>query len=133
MIKLLKVTTKKKTELVDITKEVEDVVNTAKLRSGMCHIYIPHTTAAIIINENADPDVGKDIISALNRLIPLEDPSYCHLEGNSAGHIKSAIIGPSRSVIIEDGRLLLGRWQGIYLCEFDGPRQREVILSICPF
>lgn len=132
MVTRLRITTTKKTELVDITREIEAKVKAAKLKTGICHIYIPHTTAAVIINENVDPDVAKDIIYTLNRLIPLEDPGYCHLEGNSAGHIKAAIIGSSRSVIIEEGRLLLGRWQGIYLCEFDGPRQREVMVKISP-
>lgn len=116
-------------ELVDITPEVEKAILSSKVKDGICVIYIPHTTAGVCINENADPSVKNDIKDTLNRLIP-RSGSYSHLEGNADAHIKSSIIGSSRIVLIESGRPLLGTWQGIYLCEFDGPRRRKVILKI---
>lgn len=123
------VQTRQTSELVDITPEVKKAILSSKVRDGICVIYIPHTTAGVCINENADPSVKSDIKDTLNRLIP-RSGSYSHLEGNADAHIKSSIIGSSRVVLIELGRPLLGTWQGIYLCEFDGPRRRKVILKI---
>ncbi len=129
MIKELSVKTRQRTQLIDITGEVQKAVKESKINSGYCLVYCPHTTAGITINENADPDVKYDIEKELNKVIPFED-DYAHMEGNSAAHIKSSLIGNSEFLIIEGGRLLLGTWQGIMFCEFDGPRNRRVLLKI---
>jgi secondary thiamine-phosphate synthase enzyme len=123
----LQVKTTRRTELLDITREVQRAVRDSGVRSGVCHLYVPHTTAGITINENADPDVPRDIEAAMDRLVPKEGP-YKHYEGNADAHIKSTLTGVSLSVEIEGGELQLGRWQGIFFCEYDGPRQREVRL-----
>lgn len=128
MNKEFSVQTHQTSELVDITSEVEKAVSSSKVNDGICVIYIPHTTACVCINENADPSVKSDIKNTLNRLIPRRG-NYSHLEGNADAHVKSSIIGSSRVVLIESGRLMLGTWQGIYLCEFDGPRKRKVIIK----
>ncbi len=125
----LTVKTHSRTELIDVTSEIQNVIRSNQIQSGICQIFVPHTTAGITINENADPTVARDILMELNKIIPFND-SYHHIEGNSAAHIKSSIIGPSLSVIIEDGRLQLGTWQGIYFCEFDGPRHRQLWLKV---
>lgn len=129
MIKELSVKTSSQVELIDITHLVEKVVSESKTKSGICTVYVPHTTAGITINENADPSVRKDIIKELNKIIPFDD-NYSHLEGNSAAHIKATVVGSSETILIEDRRLVLGTWQGIYFCEFDGPRTRKVIVKI---
>lgn len=129
MIKEFAVQTSQTSELVDITPEVEKAILSSRVKDGICVIYIPHTTASVCINENADPSVKNDIRDTLNRLIPRRG-SYSHSEGNADAHIKSSLIGSSRVVLIESGKPLLGTWQGIYLCEFDGPRRRKVILKI---
>ncbi len=128
-MKKISISTRSRNELHDITSMVEDAVKTSKVKSGLCHIFIPHTTAAITINENADPSVKKDIIEGLEKLAP-PDAGYAHTEGNADAHIKSAMVGTDRTVPIEAGRLALGTWQGIFFCEFDGPRQRTVIVNI---
>ena len=128
MTKKISISTKSRAELLDITSKVEDAVKESKAKSGVCHIFIPHTTAAITINENADPDVGRDILNGLERSIPFSG-DYAHTEGNAAAHIRSSIIGTDATVLVEDGRLKLGRWQGIFFCEFDGPRRRNVIIK----
>ncbi len=128
MIRQLRVKTKSRTELVDITQGVQRLVTESGMRSGMCHLYVPHTTSAITINENSDPNVGLDILKELNKTIPFDD-NYGHGEGNSAAHIKSSIIGVSKMVMVEDGRLALGTWQAIFYCEFDGPRERRVFMK----
>ncbi|MHB8128327.1 MAG: secondary thiamine-phosphate synthase enzyme YjbQ [Mobilitalea sp.] len=115
--------------MIDITKEVQNVVKESKVKSGICVIFIPHTTAAITINENADSDVVRDFLMEINKVVPLTD-GYHHIEGNSAAHIKSSMMGFSQTVIIEEGRLLLGTWQGIYFMEFDGPRIRKVLVKV---
>lgn len=120
-----RVSTARRTELVEITGRVQGAVSGAGLEDGICVVFCPHTTAGLTINENADPSVRKDMIAALNALIP-ESGDYSHAEGNSDSHIKSSLFGPSLTVIVEKGRLCLGTWQGIYLCESDGPREREV-------
>lgn len=129
MKKEFTVQTSQTSELVDITSEVEKAVSSGKIKDGICVIYIPHTTAAVCINENADPSVRSDIKATLDKLIPRRG-DYSHLEGNADAHVKSSLIGSSRIVLLESGRPLLGTWQGIYLCEFDGPRKRKVILKI---
>jgi len=125
----IRVSTKSRTELVDITSHVQDAVRESGVLDGICHVYVPHTTAGITINENADPSVRQDILMELNRMVPFED-NYKHLEGNAAAHIKASIVGSSETVLVEGGRLLLGTWQGIFFCEFDGPRNRLVLLRI---
>lgn len=123
------VRTSKHTQMLDITREVQRAVTESGVRDGICTVFIPHTTAAVTINENADPDVVRDFTMELNKIVPWED-GYHHMEGNSAAHLKSSMIGFSEQIIIEDGRLLLGTWQGIYFCEFDGPRSRKCYVKI---
>lgn len=125
----LSIITKSKTEFIDITEQVGNAVKSAGLTQGLCCIYIPHTTAGVTINEGADPAVKRDIISMLNKLIPLEG-DYHHSEGNSAAHIKTTMTGNAAVCPIENGRLLLGTWQSVFLCEFDGPRTRRVYICI---
>jgi len=119
------VKSKKQTELIDITSKIQDMVVSAGIGQGLCMLYVPHTTAAITINENADPSVKEDILMILNDIIPWK-AGYRHLEGNSPAHIKSTLVGPSEIIAIESDRLVLGTWQGIFFCEFDGPRNRKV-------
>jgi len=113
----------------DVTPQVERIVRDSQIKDGICYIYIPHTTAAVTINEGADPNVKWDILMELDKLVPLKD-GYHHMEGNSDAHIKASLIGPSETLFINDGRLVLGTWQAIYLCEFDGPRRRRVMIKI---
>lgn len=115
--------------LVDITAEVQRVVRESGTQTGICHLFVPHTTAGLIVNENWDPSVREDIIYALNKLIPMRD-NYRHREGNAAAHIKATLVGNSQALLIENGQVRLGTWQGIYLAEFDGPRHRTVWLHI---
>ena len=129
MIHKFNVRTKSRVEFIDITPQVREIVRESGVKEGVCYVFAPHTTAAITINENADPDVVRDIIYELNKVIPFED-RYAHVEGNSAAHIKSTLVGASELVFIEDGDLLLGTWQAIYLCEFDGPRTRRVFVKV---
>jgi len=117
---------------LDITSQVENVVRKSGVKSGICYVFVPHTTAGVTINENADPDVVKDIIMELNKIVPLKD-NYLHAEGNSAAHIKSSIIGCSQEVIIEENSLKLGTWQSLFFCEFDGPRTRSVWVKVMGF
>lgn len=128
-MKRLLVKTRAKQEFIDITPQVERAIREMGTTSGSCELFVPHTTAAITINENADPAVKEDILLALEKLIP-QRGSYKHAEGNAHAHIKASLIGHSVHVFIEDSKLVLGTWQGIFLCEFDGPREREVWLSI---
>ncbi len=129
MIRHLRVKTNARTELVDITQGVQRLVTESGIRSGVCYVYVPHTTAGITINENTDPNVGRDILKELNKVIPFDD-AYGHSEGNSAAHIKSTLVGMSKSVLVEDGRLALGTWQAVFFCEFDGPRDRRVMVKV---
>ena len=122
---ICKVKSSAQTELIDITSKIQDIVRSAGIAQGICMLYVPHTTAAITINESADPSVKDDILMILNKIIPWE-AEYRHLEGNSPAHIKSVIVGASELVSIENDRLVLGTWQGIFFCEFDGPRTRKV-------
>jgi secondary thiamine-phosphate synthase enzyme len=125
---ILTVKTSARTQLIDITADVENAVRNANITDGLCMVFVPHTTAAVTINESADPSVKADILMVLNDIIPW-DAQYRHLEGNSAAHIKSSLVGASEMVAIEDGRLVLGTWQGLFFCEFDGPRSRKVIVK----
>ncbi len=125
MLQSFSVKTSSREELVDITAGVQKTVTASGVTEGVCHVYTPHTTAAVTINENADPTVQRDIIKGLSS-IGIEGVHYSHGEGNSPAHIKSSLVGCSETVFIENGRLKLGTWQGLYLCEFDGPRSRQV-------
>ncbi len=126
---ILTVKTKSRTELIDITSEVQKTVRSSSVTDGLCLLYVPHTTAAITINESADPSVKADILMILNEIVPWE-AKYRHLEGNSPAHVKSTLVGASELVAIENGRLVLGTWQGIFFCEFDGPRTRKLHVKI---
>ena len=116
-------------ELIDITERVDRVVSQSGVVSGLCHVYVPHTTAGVLVNENADPDILSDFLTTLERLVPW-DNGYRHAEGNAAAHIKSTLVGTSQTVPVRDGRLALGRWQGIYFAEFDGPRERHLQVTV---
>ncbi|MDI6733839.1 MAG: secondary thiamine-phosphate synthase enzyme YjbQ [Planctomycetota bacterium] len=124
----LSISSSRRTEFVDITSEIEEIVKKDGWKSGLLCIYLPHTTAGITINENADPSVQQDILNSLNKIVP-HAGNYRHTEGNADAHIKASIIGSSVVCIVENSRLVLGRWQGIFLCEFDGPRRREIYLK----
>ncbi len=129
MIHALSIHTKQQFQFKEITGEIDNIVSRSGIIEGSVLLFVPHTTAAVTINENADPDVAADIITGLNKLIPLHD-SYRHREGNSAAHIKSSLIGASEQILIHEGKLLLGAWQGIYFCEFDGPRSRTLHVKL---
>jgi len=127
----LQVSTSKKMEFVDITSEVERVVKESGVQNGLCHIFVPHTTAGVTINENWDPTVRTDILSALDDLVPASG-CYRHAEGNAPAHIKASLMGSSQTALVEGGRLVFGSWQGIFLTEFDGPRRRRVLVKVVP-
>ena len=127
-----KVRTTKKSSIVNITNQVREEVRKSGVKSGICVVYVPHTTACVFINEGADPDVVRDIVYAVEKLIPWDDPNYAHMEGNSAAHVRSSIIGNSRIIPVDGGDLLLGRWEAVFLAEFDGPRERTVIVKVIP-
>jgi secondary thiamine-phosphate synthase enzyme len=128
-IHTLKLKTSRRTQLVNVTQQVQQAVEKSRVASGVCYVYVPHTTAAIMINECADPDVASDLEGAFDRLIPFEGP-YRHAEGNSDSHMKSVLVGASKTIFVEDGKLRLGRWQGIFFCEFDGPRDRHLQVKV---
>ncbi|MFW6160494.1 MAG: secondary thiamine-phosphate synthase enzyme YjbQ [Acidobacteriota bacterium] len=125
---ILDISTTSRKEMVDITDKINRLVSLSGLKNGHCVVFVPHTTAGITINENADPSVRSDILTALSKAVPDNLP-YRHGEGNSPAHVKASIMGPSVTVMIEEGKLKLGTWQSIYFCEFDGPRSRKVYLS----
>lgn len=125
----INIRTTKRIELIDITGEIQGIVAKAKIKNGVCFIFCPHTTAGLTINENADPSVKSDMANTLNKLVP-ENADYAHSEGNSDSHIKSSLLGASLTIFIENGQLALGTWQGIFFCESDGPRSREVWIKI---
>ncbi|PID57037.1 hypothetical protein CSB45_08960 [candidate division KSB3 bacterium] len=129
MLETLNVTTRRRTEFIDITARILQIVRESGITSGICYLFVPHTTAAVTINENADPSVQRDMLMEMNSVIPFDD-NYAHDEGNSAAHIKSSLFGNSLYVIVEGGDLLLGTWQGIYFCEFDGARRRKVHVKL---
>ncbi|MBF0235333.1 MAG: YjbQ family protein [Desulfamplus sp.] len=125
---IINVKTDKRTEMVDITSKVEDALKETGIMAGLVHLYSMHTTAAITINENADPDVRSDISKTLDKLIPWEN-NYQHMEGNSAAHLKTTLVGTSELIPIDNGKLILGTWQAVFFCEFDGPRHRKVKMT----
>jgi secondary thiamine-phosphate synthase enzyme len=127
----LKIRTSRRTELKNVTAEIEEIVSASGCVNGVCHLYIPHTTAGVMVNEGYDPDVARDMEVAFDRLIPHKG-DYRHAEGNSDSHIKTALVGTSETIWIEGGRLALGRWQVIFFAEFDGPRSRELHVKIVP-
>ena len=128
-MKEISLETHSRVEMIDITAAVQKVIHEEKIEKGICLVYTPHTTAAITINENADPDVPRDMLMALDKAIPWHD-QYRHQEGNAAAHVKSSLVGASVVVLIEDGNLILGTWQSVFFCEFDGPRTREVLVKV---
>lgn len=125
----LRVKTKRRTQFVDVTNEVARVVKASGVASGACYVYVPHTTAGVVINEHADPDVAADLEGVFDRLIPHSGP-YRHSEGNTDSHAKAVLAGASQIIFVEGGKLALGTWQGIFLCEFDGPRERKVYVKV---
>ncbi len=125
----LNISTSKHTQMIEITDLIQKAVTESGVKDGICTVFIPHTTAAVTINENADPDVVRDFTMEINKLVPWED-GYRHMEGNAAAHLKASMIRFSEQVIIEDGKLVLGTWQGIWFCEYDGPRSRKIYLKI---
>ena len=129
MLTKLNVRTSEHTQMLDITAQIQAVVRESGVKDGICTVFIPHTTAAVTINENADPDVVRDFTMEINKIVPWED-HYAHMEGNSAAHLKSSMIGFSEQIIIDNGYLVLGTWQGIYFCEFDGPRRRSFYVKL---
>jgi secondary thiamine-phosphate synthase enzyme len=124
------VQTRSRAEIIDLTDRVQRIVSRCGVIEGFLIVYCPHTTAGITINENADPDVKQDLLAKLEKLIPQIETYYQHDEGNSDAHVKTALVGNSATVLIEHGRLFLGRWQGVYFCEFDGPRERRVVIKV---
>ena len=125
----LSIKTSSRTEMLDITQLVQDAVSNNNFKDGIVTVYIPHTTAGVTINEGADPDVKRDMLFEINKIVPFED-GYHHMEGNSAAHIKTTLFGNSSQIIVEDGQLQLGTWQSIYFCEFDGPRTRKIWIKM---
>jgi len=131
MSRYITVNSRARTEFIDITDQVQDAVRTGRVVSGLCNLFVMHTTAAVTINEGADPNVLRDMNGFLNRSIP-NDPYFTHAEGNSDAHIKSSLVGASETIPIDERKLVLGTWQAIYFCEFDGPRQRKVAITLIP-
>ena len=125
----VKMKTKRRTQLVDVTAEVAKAVTASGVQTGVCYVYVPHTTAAVMINEHADPDVATDLEGVFDRLVPHDGP-YRHSEGNSDSHAKAVMVGASQMIFVEAGGLVLGRWQGIFFCEFDGPRERRMHVKV---
>lgn len=128
-MQIFEVRTSTQTEFIDITRSIQEAVKKTGVKDGICIIFVPHTTAAVTINENADPSVIHDILMELNKIVPFKD-QYHHMEGNSPAHIKTSLVGCSEIVFVESGRLVLGTWQGIFFCEFDGPRNRKVHVKV---
>ena len=131
MLHRLNVKTRSRIEFQNITRAVQEVVDSSHIESGVCYLFVPHTTAAVILNEQADPSVVEDITEQLEAIAP-QHGDYRHSEGNAPAHIKSSLLGSSEMVLVEDGRLVLGTWQGIFFCEFDGPRSRSLLVKILP-
>jgi secondary thiamine-phosphate synthase enzyme len=129
LMEVLRVKTERRTQLMDVTKSVQQAVTRSGVESGICYIYVPHTTAGVVINEHADPDVASDLEAVFDRLVPRSGP-YRHGEGNSDSHAKTALVGTSQVIFVEEGKLALGTWQGVFLCEFDGPRERKLWVKV---
>ena len=127
------ISTRSRNEMIDITKRVQQAASDAQVTNGIVIVYVPHTTAAVTINENADPDVQHDLLEKLGKLVPQSEAFYEHGEGNSDAHVKAACVGSSVTVLVEGGKLMLGRWQGVFVCEFDGPRERQVWIKAVGF
>ncbi|BCR04217.1 hypothetical protein DESUT3_12860 [Desulfuromonas versatilis] len=125
----IEVVSRQQVELIEVTREVRQAIRDSGIRSGLAVVFAAHTTAAVTINENADPDVVRDLTMELNKIVPFQD-DYRHGEGNSAAHIKSSLVGASETLIVENGEPLLGTWQGVYFCEFDGPRRRKLLVQV---
>jgi secondary thiamine-phosphate synthase enzyme len=130
-LQIIRVKSSRRTQLVEITQDVQRIVTALGIRVGTCFLYVPHTTAGILINEHADPDVASDAEGALDRLVPMAGP-YRHAEGNSDSHLKTVLTGVSQFIFIEEGKLALGRWQGVFFADFDGPRERRVYVKVLP-
>jgi secondary thiamine-phosphate synthase enzyme len=129
MIRHITIKSRSRTELINITEQVQEVVRVSKVNYGLCHLFVLHTTAGITINEGVDPAVQRDMVNFLDKLVP-NDPYFTHAEGNSDAHIKSSLVGPAKTLFIDNSKLVLGTWQAIYFCEFDGPRERRVAVKI---
>ncbi len=129
MLRFIEVKSRTRTEFIDITEEVRQIVRSSGIGGGVCTLFVQHTTAGITVNEGADPAVRRDMITFLNQRVPM-DPSYTHAEGNSDAHIKTSLVGTSLTLPVDGAKLLLGTWQAVYLCEFDGPRQRKVAVKL---
>lgn len=130
-MKTISVKTNSQTQLIDITGEIQSVLKAESFSDGICMLYVPHTTAAVTINESADPSVRRDILMVLNQMVPWK-ADYRHMEGNSPAHVKTSLVGSSEFVSVENGRMVLGTWQGIFFCEFDGPRTRKMYIKLIP-
>lgn len=131
MIYRVDIKTTSRVEFQDITSEVRNIVGASGVQSGVCHIFVPHTTAGVTVNEHADPSVTEDIAAQLEAMAP-QNSNYRHLEGNAPAHIKASLVGSSEALFIEDGKVVLGTWQGVFFCEFDGPRNRQLLIKIMP-
>lgn len=131
MIRYIEVKSRARTEFIDITADVRELLRKANVNNGVCHLFVLHTTAGVTVNEGADPAVQQDIFTFLNKLVP-KDHYFTHGEGNSDAHIKSTIVGTSQTLLVENGKPVLGTWQAVYFCEFDGPRQRRIAVKITP-
>ncbi len=129
MLKEFIVETRSQTEMIIVDGQVQETIRESGVSEGLCVLWVPHTTAGVTINENADPDVVRDILFEMNKMVPFQD-GYYHMEGNSAAHIKSSLFGPSLTLIISDARAVLGTWQSVYFCEFDGPRRRRLLIKV---
>lgn len=129
-MRVIEVRSRRRSEMIDVTREIEAVLSEEGAKDGFCTLFVPHTTAAVTINEHADPDVARDILYALDKWIPWDDPGYRHGEGNSAAHVKASLFGSSVRIAVSGGRLVLGTWQGVFFCEFDGPRTRRIHLHL---
>lgn len=127
----IEIVTHRQVEMIDVTREVQRAISASGLKEGLAIVFVPHTTAAVTINENADPDVVRDMVAEINRIVPFES-NYLHAEGNSAAHIKASLVGTSETLIVTGGEPLLGTWQGVYFCEFDGPRKRRMVIKVVP-
>ena len=128
-MEMVRVKTDRRTQLVDVTTPVQQIVAESGVASGVCYVYVPHTTAGVVINEHADPDVATDLERVFDRLVPQKGP-YRHSEGNSDSHAKAALVGASQVIFVEGGKLALGTWQGLFFCEFDGPRERKMWINV---
>jgi secondary thiamine-phosphate synthase enzyme len=128
-MKTVTIDTKQRNQMIDITSIVETSVRDTGIKDGMCYVFVPHTTAAVTINENADEDVKVDILNTLSKLIPYRD-DYRHMEGNSDAHVKATLTGSTAAVIVQEGKLVLGTWQSLFFCEFDGPRKRKIMIKV---